>query len=102
MLLLSLISLVCADITITPRQVFSQRSQLYYYPSTKLIEEALKPVNKSDQDALNLELTLADAAGDPLNLDLENSELLCISNTMFAVIFTTLMFCSACAVVIGI
>ena len=43
-----------------------------------------------------------DAAGDPMTLEYENSELLCISNTMFAALFTILTFCSACAIVIGI
>ena len=102
MFALALIVLVSAEIKVSPRAVFSQRSQKYFYPSTALIEEALKPVNKTDKDALNIELMLDDAAGDPLNMNLENSDLFCISNTVFAALFTTMTFCSACAVVIGI
>ena len=52
--------------------------------------------------ALAEELFLDDAAGDPMTLEYENSELLCISNTMFAALFTMLTFCSACAIVVGI
>ena len=89
------------SVVMTGRQIFSDRIQKYVYFSTSSIEKALSTVNKTDADSLDAELSFQ-ASRDPLSINWLNGEEICVSNTLFASVFTVLTFSTACYVVVGL
>ena len=90
------------DIHLSGRQIYSQRSQQYAYFSTSNIENKLKKINKTDPESLNEEIDFnLKSDGDPLEMSFSDSDLFCISNTLFAALFTALTFSAACSIVIA-
>ena len=90
------------ELHLSGRQILSQRSQLYSYVSTKAIESKLGQVNKTDSDSLNKEIMFDTGRdGDPLELGYGDADLVCLSNTLFAGLFTLFTFSSACAIVVA-
>ena len=58
-------------------------------------------MNKTDADSLDAELSFQ-ASRDPLSINWLNGEEICVSNTLFASVFTVLTFSTACYVVVGL
>ena len=92
-------SIHAKETVLTGRQIYSERIQKYVFFSTPSIEKTLSAVNKTSADSLDTELKFNK---DPFSIDWLNGEEICISNTLFAAIFSLLTFSTACYIVVGL
>ena len=100
------------EVKMTARQLFANRLQKWIYFTKNEYEEVISKVNRTDTSTLNdpLIFNIADDApdfskqdiADSLEVDWTSSDLICISNTFAAFLFTCFTFSSACSIVIAI
>ena len=84
------------SVQMTGREIFSERIQKYVYFSTSAIEKRMAQVNKTDANQLNEQIEFPQGQ-DPQSISWQNGDQICISNTLFAAIFSIFTFSSACA-----
>ena len=100
------------EIKITARQLFSNRLNKWVYFTKTDYEDIINTVNRTDTATLNDHLTFSipddspdysrEDIADSVDVDWLSSDLICISNTFAAFIFTVFTFSSACSIVIAI
>ena len=103
-IILSLFLLECSgnSLQLSARQILAFRLQKYIYFSTQKIENLLKSVNKTDPYSLNsyIEFDL-DHVEDPFSVNWYSGDQICISNTFFAFLFTSITFSASCYIVVA-
>ena len=100
------------EIKITARQLFANRLNKWIYFTMNDYEDVISKVNRTDTATLNDHLTFSipddtpeyskEDIADSVDVDWLSSDLICISNTFAAFIFTVFAFSSACSIVIAI